>query len=314
MPGAKQAWPMVAACWSPAMPEIAIGAAEQIRHAVAEIGGGVLHLGQHRARHAQHLQQLVVPCAGVDVEQQRARGVGGVGGVHLAAGEPPQQIAIDGAEDQFAALGARARAGHVVEDPGDLGAGEIGIEDQAGLGRDRGLVAFGFELGADIGGAAVLPDDGAVDGLAGGAVPEHGGLALVGDADRGDVLGGDVGLASAPRGRSATRRGPDVLRLVLDPARRREMLREFLLRGGRDRDVGAKHDGARGCGALVDGQHKGHDGVASRRCLVAFAARQADWGAKVNMGACARTLCSPPPLAAGGRARGVGVRGVSTIS
>ena len=56
----------------------------------------------------------------------------------LAAGQPPQQIAIDGAEQQFAALGALARAGDVIEDPGDLGAGEIGIDDQAGLGRDRG--------------------------------------------------------------------------------------------------------------------------------------------------------------------------------
>ena len=45
-----------------------------------------------------------------------------------------------------------------------------------------------LQFGADVGGAAVLPDDGAVHGLAGGAVPHHGGLALVGDADRGDVL------------------------------------------------------------------------------------------------------------------------------
>ncbi len=104
-------------------------------------------------------------CAGVDIEQQRARGVGGVGGVHLAAGQPPQQIAIDGAEHQFAALGARARAGHVIEHPGDLGAGEIGIDDQAGLGRDRRLVAFALQPGADVGGAAVLPDDGAVNGV-----------------------------------------------------------------------------------------------------------------------------------------------------
>ncbi len=38
------------------------------------------------------------------------------------------------------------------------------------------------------------------------------------------------------------------------------MLREFLLRGGGDRDVVAKHDGARGGGALIDGQHEGHGG------------------------------------------------------
>ena len=201
-------------------------------------------------------------CAGVDVEQQRARGVGGVGRVHLAAGQPPQQIAIDGAEHQLAALGPRPRAGDVVEDPGHFGAGEIGIDDQAGLGRDRGLVAFALQFGADVGGAAVLPDDGAMHGLAGGAVPHHGGLALVGDADGGDVFGRDASflqrLAADGDGR-----GPDVLRLVLDPARGRKMLREFSLRRRGDGNVAAKDNGARGCGALIDGQHKGHD-VASR--------------------------------------------------
>ena len=227
---------MVAACWSPAMPEIAMAPPNNSGTLSPKWRGGVLHLRQHRARHAQDLQQFVVPLPGVDVEQQRARGVGGVGGMHLAAGEPPQQIAIDGAEHQLAALGARARAGHVIEDPGDFGAGEIGIDDQAGLGRDRRLVAFGFEFGADVGGAAVLPDDGAVHGLAGGAVPHHGGLALVGDADRGDVFGGDAGLLQRlAAGRDG--RGPDVLRLVLDPAGGRKMLREFLLRGRRDGNV-----------------------------------------------------------------------------
>ncbi len=178
--------------------------------------------------------------------------------MHLARGQPPQQVAIDGAEHQLAALGAGARAGHVIEDPGDLGAGEIGIDDQAGLGRNRRLVAFALEFGADIGGAAVLPDDGAVHGLAGGAVPHHGGLALVGDADRGDVFCLQARLfqrvAADHHGR-----GPDVFRLMLDPAGRRKMLREFLLRGGGDGNIAAKHDGARGCGALIDGQNKGHD-------------------------------------------------------
>ena len=116
--------------------------AKQARVAVTEFGGGVLHLGQHRARHAQQLQEFVVPLAGVDVEQQRARGVGGVGGVHLAAGQPPQQIAIDGAEHQFAAAGAFARARHLVENPGDFRSGEIGIDNETGPGRNRRLVAL----------------------------------------------------------------------------------------------------------------------------------------------------------------------------
>jgi hypothetical protein len=62
--------------------------------------------------------------------------------MHLAAGEPPQQITVDGAEHQFAALGARARTGDLVEDPRHFGSRKIGIDDQAGFGRDRWLVAF----------------------------------------------------------------------------------------------------------------------------------------------------------------------------
>ena len=63
-----------------------------------------------------------------DVEQQRARGVGGVGRVR-AAGQPPEQEAVDGAEGELAPLRAAARAPvDVVEEPGDLGGREIGIE------------------------------------------------------------------------------------------------------------------------------------------------------------------------------------------
>ena len=51
-----------------------------------------------------------------------------------------------------------------------------------------------LQFGADVGGAAVLPDDGAVHGLPRGAVPHHRGLALVGDADRGDVFCLQAGL------------------------------------------------------------------------------------------------------------------------
>ena len=96
---------------------------------------------QQRMRHAEQRAQVVVPFALADVEQQRARGIGGVGGVHLAAGQPPQQETVDGAEGELAGLRRRARAGDVVEQPGDLAGGEIGIEQQPGLGGDLRLVA-----------------------------------------------------------------------------------------------------------------------------------------------------------------------------
>ena len=66
-------------------------------------------------------------------------------------------------------------------------------------GRGPGLRALGLELGAVVGGAAVLPDDRAVDRLAGRAVPDDGRLALVGDADGGDAPDVDPLLASASR-------------------------------------------------------------------------------------------------------------------
>ena len=61
MPGWKQAWPIVAACWSPATPEDRDLGAEQRLLGDAEIGGAVLHFGQQRCRDAQDLQQLGVP-------------------------------------------------------------------------------------------------------------------------------------------------------------------------------------------------------------------------------------------------------------
>ena len=129
---------MVAACWSPAMPEIMMlppnsSGTLSPKSAEESFTSGSIERGTRRIFSSSSSHS-----PGVDVEQQRARGVGGVGRVHLAAGQPPQQIAIDGAEHQLAALGAFARAGDVVEDPGDLGPGEIGIDDQAGLGRIAG--------------------------------------------------------------------------------------------------------------------------------------------------------------------------------
>src|SRR5215471_10955709 len=65
------------------------------------------------------------------------------------------------------------------------------------------------------------------------------------------------------------------------------MLRKFLLRDGGDRNVVAKYDGARGRGALIDGENKGHDenpGVDSRKLLRRRRAgsRQPDRAGKVK--------------------------------
>jgi hypothetical protein len=96
----------------------------------------------------------------------------------------PQQPAVDRAEGQLAARGLRAGASPARgRAASDLGAGEVRVERAGRCARARAPRGRGAQPGAGVGGAAVLPDDGAVQRAAGRAVPQHGGLALVGDAD-----------------------------------------------------------------------------------------------------------------------------------
>ena len=71
----------------------------------------------------------------------------------------------------IARLGPLPRAGHVIQDPLDLGGGKIGIRHQAGILADvfrhAGLL---HQLVHQRGGAAALPDDGIVDVMSGNPV------------------------------------------------------------------------------------------------------------------------------------------------
>src|SRR5262245_19120503 len=107
----------------------------------------------------------------------------------------PGKPGVDRAERELAALGARARTRDVVEDPGDLGAAEVRIDDQAGPLAHQAFGADLLQLGALRRGAAVLPDDRVVDRLPGLAVPHDRGLALVGDAEPHHFLERYFGLA-----------------------------------------------------------------------------------------------------------------------
>ena len=48
------------------------------------------------------------------------------------AGQVPDQEAVDGSRGQLAGLGAARGPGDMVEDPGDLGRGEVRVDHQAG--------------------------------------------------------------------------------------------------------------------------------------------------------------------------------------
>src|SRR6185503_21155517 len=167
---------------------------------------------------------------------------------------------VDGAERELAALRARPRTGHVVEQPGNLGAAEVGIDHQAGALAHQALGAHLLQLRALRRGAPVLPDDGVMDRLAGLPVPEDRGLALVGDADAHHILERDLGPAQH-FARGVALRLVDLLRVVLDPAGLRENLAELALRGVHPLAVLVEQDGARAGGSLVESEDVAHRAI-----------------------------------------------------
>ena len=195
----------------------------------------------------------------MNVVEHGTRGVGGVGGVDCAGGQVPEEPGVDGAEGEIAFVGAGSRSGNVVEEPAEFAGGEVCVDDEAGFVLDGLEVAVAFELVAELGGATVLPDNGVVEGLAGVAVPEEGGFALVGDADGGDVVCNQVGFAKRVMG-DLLLRIPDVGGVVFDPAGLGVELGEFLLGDGLDVAVVVEDNGAGTGGALVEGEDVRHGG------------------------------------------------------
>ena len=229
-------------------------------------GGGRSHLRQHGHGHADDLAEPGVPASLGDVEEQRAAGVGDIREVRPTAREAPDEEAVHGAEAELAGLGARPQARLAIEDVGDLGAAEVGVQGKPRARPDAWLVPGLAQGGTALGGDAALPDDGRRHGAAGGALPDDGRLALVGDAQRGDA--GDPpghlvdGLAG--HGQLAL---PDVLGVVGHVAGEGVALRVLLL-GERHRTAVPVEDDRPGGGrALVEGQderpaHAGLPGAA----------------------------------------------------
>ena len=159
-------------------------------------------LGQHRHRHADRVGDVLVPGQRLEVHQHRPAGVRHVGDVQAAvgaAGQVPDAPGVHVAEHQVAGLGLLARAVDVVEDPADLRPREVRRQRQADRRAEPVLTAVGGQLVDELVGARVLPDDRVHHRLAGVAVPHDRGLALVGDAERGDVVAGSRRPSRSPR-------------------------------------------------------------------------------------------------------------------
>jgi hypothetical protein len=174
--------------------------AEMFCRRLAEFGGAVLNLRQHRPWDTEESEKVVVPRARVNIEKQSPRGVGGVGDVNLAVGQAPDEKAVDGAEGQVSAFRFSASAGNIVENPGDLRRREIGIEQQPGARGHERLASAILEFGAKRRRSAILPNDRVVDWPASCPAPDKCRFALVGYPEPGEGARFDAGPGeSLPR-------------------------------------------------------------------------------------------------------------------
>ena len=184
-PGAKQAWPIAAACWSPAMPVIGIGVAEMVGRASSPIGPAQSTISGKATRgtpNRSHRPSSQPPRKSISCG---ARGVGRVADVQ-PAGQLEDQPAVDRADAQIGRR-RRAAAGQWSSAQRDLGRAEIGIEQQAGRRLHRRFVPGLAQRRRRC--SAVRRSCHTIAGRqrrAAAPVPEDDRLALVGDADRRD--------------------------------------------------------------------------------------------------------------------------------
>ena len=219
-------------------------------------------LREHTHRDMQRRAKLGVPLQCMYVEEHGARGVAVVGHVRPAAGQIPDEPCIHRAEKKLAPLGAFSRAGNVIENPAQLCAGEVGVDQKPGLFADLLFPAVPPQLLAQRRRAAALPYDGVVYGATRLLFPDDRRFALVGDADGGDVRRREPARAERLRERFKLRI-EDRHRIMLDPAGLRIDLGERVLRERNHAPVLVKNDGAGACRPLVKGNYVPAHGITS---------------------------------------------------
>ena len=174
----------------------------------------------------------------------------------------PDHEAVDSPRGQIAGLGPPASIGHVIENPGDLGRREVGVDHQArSLGNPR-LIAS--ETITGLRRATVLPDQGRRDGSPRIAFPNNRRLPLIGQSDGRDPIRFQSGFEQRP-GHLRTDRTDQRDRIVLDPAGLGVARRQLGLALARRLELIVVDNRSGACRSLVD-----HQKMVSRHRLVSL--------------------------------------------
>ena len=150
----------------------------------------------------------------------------------------------------------------------------------------------GVSVRDEIGRARVLPDDGVVPRTAGLRIPHDRRLALVGDADGGQIASGQSGRAQRAGDHFVHARG-NLDRIVLDPAGARKNLPVLDLTTRHFLAGGIEHHEPRAGGALVEradehGRHRSCYAVTCPACTASSSRRLM----------CVHNAAAPSPIGA----------------
>src|SRR5512143_2334278 len=172
----------------------------------------------------------------------------------LSARQSPQQKRIHGPEQYFAAFRPLAQSPNPIQQMLQLRPRKVRIDYQSGLRADQLFVPSTAQFFANRRGHTTLPHDGIRQRLSCRAVPHDRRLALVGDADRGD-LSRRSSRAAQHLTRDLQLRIPYRLGVVLHLPRRGINLLELRLRNCRRRSQTVEKDGSARSRSLIQSEN-----------------------------------------------------------
>src|SRR3954447_2394650 len=175
----------------------------------------------------------------------------------MTAGQLPDQPAVDRSEDDFTVLRALAQAGCRIEQPRDLRTREVSGQRQPAARLEAVLPTLARELADDAIGAHVLPVNGVVNRLAGVTFPQHGGLTLVGDAERLQIARLQLSVLECTIDHTQ-HVVPDLLGVMFHPPRARKDVMVLDLLDGDDARPAVEDEAPRGGGPLIDAGDEAH--------------------------------------------------------
>lgn len=157
--------------------------------------GGAHDLGERDllAIEAEPINEIGVVIQSLEVHEHGARSIGGVRHEDIAirtAVELVGQPGVDGAESQNTSLIGILDGIDILQQPKKLAGGGVCGERKTAAGSEFAGAKTVLQLADELLRSGVGPDNGVVQGLSSGLVPDNGGFALVGDAHGLDLLAG----------------------------------------------------------------------------------------------------------------------------